>query len=152
MTFSGSRHTLAISLANRGLLLLPTFNLKSCLLSKPEACEDFPFGPATAVYKVGGKIFALVFSSQGLTRINLKCDPVEAMELRTVFHCVQPGYHMNKRHWNTVMLDGSLPVGELQRMIDNSYTLVVKGLNKPLRTALELRHGKEALYGKRHDC
>ena len=116
------------------------------LLNKPEAVEDFPFGPDTAVYKIAGKMFALVFSSGDITHINLKCDPLEAIELRTVFRCVIPAYHMNKKHWNTVIIDSSLPMGELQRMVDNSYRLVVSGLSHTLRQGLELRHGKDVLY------
>jgi predicted DNA-binding protein (MmcQ/YjbR family) len=114
--------------------------LKQYLLSKPEAVEDFPFGPDAAVYKVLGKMFALVFQQQGEWRVNLKCDPREALELRHVFEAVLPGYHMNKAHWNTVRLDGSLPMGEFERMVDNSYALVVKGLKKAERRGLEIRN------------
>lgn len=116
--------------------------VKHYLLSKPEAEEDFPFGPEAAVYKICGKMFALMFHQQGEYRINLKCDPVEALELRHVFSAVIPGYHMNKKHWNTVRLDGSLPMGEIERMIDNSFRLVVKGLKKSERRGLELRSGE----------
>lgn len=116
--------------------------VKHYLLSKPEAEEDFPFGPEAAVYKICGKMFALMFHQQGECRINLKCDPVEALELRHVFSAVIPGYHMNKKHWNTVRLDGSLPMGEIERMIDNSFRLVVKGLKKSERRGLELRSGE----------
>lgn len=115
--------------------------LKRYLLAKPEAVEDFPFGPEAAVYKVLGKMFALVFCRQGECRVNLKCDPEEAIELRHVFDAVQPGYHMNKRHWNTVHLDGSLPQSEIERMVDNSYRLVVKGLTRAERQGLALRSG-----------
>ncbi len=120
--------------------------LKRYLLSKPEAMEDFPFGPDAAVYKILGKMFALVWyegsgNKQQRGRINLKCDPVEATQLRDVFDAVMPGYHMNKKHWNTVVLDGSLPNGEIERMIDNSYRLVVKGLKKGERQGLQLRTG-----------
>lgn len=120
--------------------------LKRYLLSKPEALEDFPFGPDAAVYKVVDKMFALTFQRGGHLNINLKCNPLQAMELRDVFDAVQPAYHMNKRHWNTVILDGSLPAGEVQRMIDHSYALVVKGLKKAVRQGLEVRHGRDALY------
>ncbi|NVK42500.1 MAG: MmcQ/YjbR family DNA-binding protein [Oceanospirillaceae bacterium] len=116
------------------------------LLSRPEAWEDFPFGPGAAVYKIRDKLFAILMREQGLARVNLKCDPAEAQMLRDVFDAVQPGYHMNKRHWNTVLLDGSLPRGELERMMDRSYTLVVKGLRVPQRRALELAWGKDVLY------
>ena len=115
--------------------------LKQYLLSKPEAVEDYPFGPEAAVYKVLGKMFALVFHQAGECRVNLKCDPVEAVELRHVFEAVLPGYHMNKKHWNTVRLDGSLPMGEFERMVDNSYRLVVKSLKKAERQGLALRAG-----------
>ncbi len=113
------------------------FNIKKYLLEKPEAKEDFPFGPEVAVYKVRDKMFALI-SIENKTpgtenkevRINLKCDPIEAEQLRMVFDAVIPGYHMNKKHWNTVIINGSIPDGEVKRMIDNSYQLVVKGLGK----------------------
>jgi predicted DNA-binding protein (MmcQ/YjbR family) len=76
----------------------------------------------------------------------LKCDPHEALILRDIFSAVKPGYHMNKRHWNTVLLDGSIPRGEVERMADNSYALVVRGMRKADRQALEIRHGKAVLY------
>lgn len=116
------------------------------LLSKPEAWEDYPFGPGPAVFKVKQKMFALLMTDNSGVRLNLKCDPVQAQMLRDVFEAVQPGYHMNKRHWNTVLLDGSLPDGEIQRMIDHSYTLVVRGLRGVERRALELAWGPDALY------
>ena len=78
---------------------------------------------------------------------NLKCDPEYAIELREKYDgTITPGYHMNKKHWNTVILDGTIPVNELERMIDRSYGLVVKGLKKAERQALELRYPKEQLY------
>lgn len=120
--------------------------LKRYLLGKPEALEDFPFGPDAAVYKVADKMFALTFQRGGHLNVNLKCNPLQAIELRDVFEAVQPAYHMNKRHWNTVILDGSLPAGEIQRMIDHSYALVVKGLKKAVRQGLEVRHGRALLY------
>lgn len=120
--------------------------LQHYLLQKPEAEEDYPFGPDATVYKVLGKMFALTFFRGKQIHINLKCEPREALELRDVFAAVTPGYHMNKRHWNTVVLDGSLPAGEIQRMIDNSYALVVKKLKKAERQGLEVRHGKARLY------
>ena len=88
----------------------------------------------------------IVMTDKGGLRLNLKCDPVQAQMLRDVFEAVQPGYHMNKRHWNTVLLDGSLPDGEVQRMIDHSYTLVVRGLKGVERRALELAWGANVLY------
>jgi predicted DNA-binding protein (MmcQ/YjbR family) len=121
-------------------------NARSYLLSKPEAIEDFPFGPEVAVMKIGGKMFATLTEKDGLASTNLKCDPHEALMLRDIFSAVKPGYHMNKLHWNTVVLDGSVPVGEIERMIDRSYALVVKNLRKTERLALEIRHGNTALY------
>ena len=106
------------------------FDLKKYLLNKPEAVEDFPFGPEVAVYKVRDKIFALIGIDKNEVRINLKCDPVEAEQLRMVFEAVLPGYHMNKKHWNTVVINGSIPDDEVKRMIDNSYLLIVKKLGK----------------------
>lgn len=116
------------------------------LLAKPEAVEDFPFGPAVAVMKIWKKMFATLAEDAGVARMNLKCDPHEALILREIFSAVRPGYHMNKRHWNTVVLDGSIPRGEIERMVDNSYALVVRALPGAVRQALELRHGREALY------
>ncbi len=116
------------------------------LLSRPEAREDFPFGPDVAVMKIDAKMFATLVEAQGSARMNLKCEPDEALMLRDIFPAVIPGYHMNKRHWNTIVLDGSIPRGEIERMIDRSYALVVKSLRKPQRQALEIRHGKDTLY------
>ena len=119
---------------------------RSCLLSRPEAWEDFPFGPDVSVFKIGTKMFATLGFEKTVARINLKCDPEEALALRDIFDSVLPGYHMNKAHWNTVLLDGSIPAGELERMIDRSYGLVVGGMKKAERTSLEIRYGKEKIY------
>lgn len=110
-------------------------------LSKPYTTEDFPFTPDVAVFKVRGKMFATLSVGKGGEKgtdgklagkasINLKCDPDEAIMLRDIFTSVIPGYHMNKRLWNTVILDDSIPQGEVERMIDNSFMLVVKGMSK----------------------
>lgn len=119
---------------------------KAYLLSKPAAREDYPFGADVMVPKVKGKMFATLAMNGDLANINLKCDPQHANELRDLFSAVIPGYHMNKKHWNTVILDGSIPVGEIERMIDHSYGLVVKQLKKGEREALELSYGKDMLY------
>ncbi len=121
-------------------------DVKAYLLSQPEAIEDFPFGPEVSVFKIRGKMFATLGYEGDSARINLKCDPEEALMLRDVFDAVIPGYHMNKAHWNTVILDGSIPRGEIERMIDRSYGLVVKGLKKAERLHLETTFGKEAIY------
>ena len=119
---------------------------RAYLLSRPEAWEDYPFGPDVAVFKISAKMFATLGYEEEVARINLKCDPEEAQFLRDMFDAVLPGYHMNKTHWNTVILDGSIPGGEIERMIDRSYALVVKGLPRAERTALELRHGRSTIY------
>jgi len=119
---------------------------RAYLLARPDATEDFPFGPDARVFRIRHKMFALLAEKDGIARVNLKCDPEEALALRDVFEAVQPGYHMNKAHWNTVLLDGSVPAPELERMMDRSYGLVVRSLKKAERTALEVRHGPAVLY------
>ncbi|MFL0810431.1 MAG: MmcQ/YjbR family DNA-binding protein [Agarilytica sp.] len=117
------------------------------MLSKPEAWEDFPFGSDVAVMKIMNKMFATYSkNSDGFCHMNLKCEPNEALALRDVFQAVIPGYHMNKKHWNTVILDGSIPIGEVERMIDRSYGLVVKGLTRAERRSLEIKYGEDQLY------
>jgi len=118
---------------------------KTYLLSKGSAREDFPFGAGIAVFKVKSKMFATLSIKDGSAQMNLKCDPDEAFALRDMFSAVIGGYHMNKKHWNTVILNGSIPPNEIMRMIDRSYCLVVKGLKKVERQHLELQYG-EALY------
>lgn len=103
-------------------------------LSKPGAEETTPFGPEVLVYKIGGKVFALTDPDEFPARMNLKCDPDRAVELRDEYDSVLPGYHMNKKHWNTIVLDGSLPGKLVKEMIDHSYELVVKGLPKGKRS------------------
>ena len=88
------------------------------------------------VFKIMGKMFALIGLDDDPLRINLKCDPELALHLRNAFHAVKPGYHMNKKHWNTVVLDRSIPDAEVRKMIDESYDLVVKGLKKNKRDKL----------------
>lgn len=116
------------------------------LRNRPDAWLDYPFGPDVGVFKINRKMFATLGYEASIARINLKCDPEEALALRDIFDAVVPGYHMNKAHWNTVILDGSIPTGEIERMIDRSYALVVKGLPKAQRVALEVRHGKDSVY------
>ena len=121
-------------------------NAREYLLKKPAAREDYPFGPEVMVAKVKGKMFATLSKDDGVANMNLKCDPQHAQELRDLLGSVKPGYHMNKRHWNTVILDDSIPEGELERMIDHSYGLVVKKLKKNERQQLELSFGPDCLY------
>lgn len=106
--------------------------LKPYLLNKPETREDFPFGDDVSVFKVKDKMFATLAWGQDKSHywMNLKCDPDEALALRDIFEAVIPGYHMNKTHWNTIILNGSVPKGEIERMIDNSFMLVVNKMTK----------------------
>jgi len=105
-------------------------------LKFPETSEDQPFGPDDDVYKVAGKMFLILSPTSDPPAMSLKCDPVIALELREEFEAVTPGYHLNKTHWNTVVLDGSVPDRELKRMIAHSYEQVVNGLPKSLRVKL----------------
>jgi predicted DNA-binding protein (MmcQ/YjbR family) len=107
--------------------------LRAYLLAKPGAEETFPFDATTLVAKVGGKMFALFSLDETPLRLNLKCIPEQAEVLRELYPAVLPGYHMNKRHWNTVVLDGSLPEEDIRGMIDESYRLVVQKLPRARR-------------------
>ena len=109
--------------------------LKSVCLSFAGAREEFPFDEANSVFKVAGKIFALSRLNSVPLRISLKCDPGLAIQLRTNYPSITGGYHLNKRHWNTVVLDGSVPDQLLRDMIEDSYDLVVAGLPLAQRTA-----------------
>ncbi len=110
--------------------------LRAYLLTKAGTTEERPFGPDALVFKVTGKMFALVAWEADPLTISLKCDPTLAQFLRDTYPAVQPGYHLNKRHWNTVTLDGRIPPDEIEEMIDNSYALVVKGLTKAQRAEI----------------
>ena len=111
-------------------------DLQARLASYPGAAQEYPFGPTAQVWKVGGKIFAIVSEDAQPTQIALKCDPDLALDLREEFPGkVIPGYHLNKRHWNTVIVDG-LPNEEVEDWIGHSYELVVASL--PARTRLAL--------------
>ena len=105
-----------------------------CLL-KPGATEGFPFGIDTLVFKVGGKMFLITGLDQG-DRFNVKCDPEKAVELREQYSEVQPGFHMNKKHWNTVHTDGSLNSKQIREMIDHSYDLVFASLSRKLQAEI----------------
>jgi len=100
-------------------------------LGKSCATESTPFGPDVLVFKVHGKMFALAALDEVPIRVNLKCDPDLALELRDCYEQVTPGYHMNKKHWNTVEIEGGIPELELRKMIDHSYDLVARSLPKP---------------------
>jgi len=105
-------------------------DFRAYCLAKPNVTEGTPFGSDTLVFKVGGKMFALASLDEVPPRVNLKCDPERALDLRDRYEEVQPGYHMNKKHWNTVELSGGIPEAELRSMIDHSYDLVVARLPK----------------------
>jgi predicted DNA-binding protein (MmcQ/YjbR family) len=106
-------------------------------LSKPGAAEEMPFGEDVLVFKVGGKMFALASLHGVPATANLKCDPDRALELRDRYEQVRPGYHMNKKHWNTVEIESGIQTAELHEMIDHSYELVTKSLPKAKRKKLE---------------
>ncbi|MQA86376.1 MAG: MmcQ/YjbR family DNA-binding protein [Streptosporangiales bacterium] len=112
--------------------------LRQVLLRLPEAVEEEPFGPRVLVFKVAGKMFAIAPEDpeDGHLRVTLKCDPALALHLRAQYQAVQPGYHTNKRHWNTVVLDGSVPDEEVVEMIDHSYECVLEGLRRRDRERL----------------
>jgi predicted DNA-binding protein (MmcQ/YjbR family) len=108
---------------------------RSHCLRKKGVTEEFPFGEETLVFKVMGKMFALTDVTE-FTSVNLKCDPELAAELREQYDAVQPGYHMNKKHWNTILIDGSVADKLVIQWVDHSYDLVVSGLTKKERLAL----------------
>ena len=100
--------------------------LRSYALSKKDAQETFPFGDNVIVFKVNDKAFLLVPLSTEKLQFNVKCDPGYAIELREKYECIQPGYHMNKKHWNTIIVDGTLTIKQLKQFVDDSYALVAK--------------------------
>jgi predicted DNA-binding protein (MmcQ/YjbR family) len=110
--------------------------IRSYCLTKKGTDEGLPFGDTTLVIKVGGKIFILI-NLEGDPSVNLKCDPAKAIDLREANPAIIPGYHMNKKHWNTVVLDGSLPKSLILEMIDHSYELVLQSLPAKLRLEIE---------------
>jgi predicted DNA-binding protein (MmcQ/YjbR family) len=107
--------------------------VRSRCLALPGAREEYPFGPTVPVFKVGGKVFAIL----GDDDVSLKCDPGYAVVLREEYPAVAPGYHLNKRHWNTVRLDGSVTPGLLDEWIQDSYELVFAGLTRAAQAAIE---------------
>ncbi|CAM5413823.1 MmcQ/YjbR family DNA-binding protein [Streptomyces aurantiogriseus] len=112
--------------------------LRAFCLSFNAAVEDFPFRPEISVFKVGGKLFALTTLDARPLTVNLKCDPEDAVRLRSEHPgLIAPGYHMNKRHWNTVTVDGELPDRLVRELIEDSYDLVVAGLPRAQRLRLD---------------
>lgn len=110
--------------------------LRASCLRRAGAVEDFPFGPEHSVFKVGGKIFAISALGRRPLEVSLKCDPELAVQLRSSYRAVRPGYHLNKRHWNTVTLDAGIPDRLVHDMIEDSYDLVVSALPKRVREQL----------------
>ncbi|MDQ6776120.1 MAG: MmcQ/YjbR family DNA-binding protein [Actinomycetota bacterium] len=113
--------------------------LRKHCLAFPGSAETFPFGHGTSVFRVAGKIFALSPLAQRPLRVSVKCEPLLAEQLREAHPAVLPGYHLNKRHWNTVIIDGSLPDQTIKNMVEDSYDLVVSGLPRSRRQALGWR-------------
>lgn len=111
--------------------------LQQYCLAKKGVTEETPFGPDNLVYKVGGKMFLLASLDAIPLQFNAKCDPEEALQLRDTYPCVLPGYHMNKKHWNTVLVDGSVSDKTLQSWIDASYHLVLESLPKKLKAEIQ---------------
>ncbi|MCS7037042.1 MAG: MmcQ/YjbR family DNA-binding protein [Saprospiraceae bacterium] len=107
--------------------------LRAYCLSKPDTSEDFPFGETTLCFRVKGKIFAITDLKNERLSVNLKCEPAYALELRERYDEVQPGWHMNKKHWNTVDFEGSIGDALLRQLIDHSYEQVVKTLRRERR-------------------
>ena len=104
--------------------------IREYCLSKKNVEEDQPFGPDVIVYKVSSKIFLLLSLDEEPLQFNVKCDPDLAVELREEYSCVIPGYHMNKKHWNTIIVDGTVPSKKLKEWIDHSYSLISNNRKK----------------------
>jgi len=107
--------------------------LRRLCLSFAGATEEFPFGPEHSVFKVGGRLFAISALDRRPLEVSLKCEPELAAQLRATYDAIRPGYHLNKRHWNTVTLDGSLDDAMVGDLVEDSYDLVVDGLPKAAR-------------------
>jgi predicted DNA-binding protein (MmcQ/YjbR family) len=110
--------------------------LRTWCLRRPGAIEDFPFGPEHSVFKVAGKMFALSALDRTPLEVSVKCEPELAISLRQSYPAIRPGYHLNKRHWNTITLDGSLPDQLVRDLIEDSYDLVVSALPRRVRDQL----------------
>lgn len=115
--------------------MLSPEDLKSACLSFAGAREEFPFGEEVSVFKVAGKIFAITELASDPLEVSLKCEPDLAVQLRAAYPTVRPGYHLNKRHWNTVTIDGAVPDRTVLDMIEDSYDLVVAALPRAKRPA-----------------
>jgi len=116
--------------------MLTTQSLEAYALSKNEVVKEYPFDDKTAVFKVAGKMFLLFNDKADDLQFNVKCDPLYALELRSIYTCVNAGYHMNKKHWNTIIVDGSIEDTILKSFVDDSYDLIVQSLPKKIRERL----------------
>ncbi|MBL6445070.1 MmcQ/YjbR family DNA-binding protein [Fulvivirga sp. 29W222] len=119
-------------------------NFREICISKSGVTEEFPFDNQTLVFKVMSKMFALI-DVDLFERANLKCDPERAVQLREQYDGIKPGYHMNKKHWNTVMMDGSVPDPLIIELVEHSYELVVAGLPKKLKEELDKQNNTTKL-------
>jgi predicted DNA-binding protein (MmcQ/YjbR family) len=113
--------------------------LRRWCLQHAGAIEDFPFGAETSVFKVAGKMFALSALDRAPLQVSVKCEPELAVDLRNTYPAIRPGYHLNKRHWNTITVDGSLPDQLVRDLVEDSYDLVVSALPKRLRRELAIQ-------------
>jgi predicted DNA-binding protein (MmcQ/YjbR family) len=111
-------------------------DLRAWCLQQPGAIEDFPFGLETSVFKVAGKVFALSALGRTPLQVSVKCEPELAVGLRDSYAAIRPGYHLNKRHWNTLTLDGSLPDQLVRDLIEDSYDLIVSALPRRVRESI----------------
>ena len=114
-------------------------DLRTWCLQQPGATEDFPFGPASSVFRVAGKMFALSALDRTPLEVSVKCEPELAVGLRESYPAIRPGYHLNKRHWNTITIDGSLEDRLVRDMVEDSWDLVVDKLPVKRRSALRAR-------------
>jgi predicted DNA-binding protein (MmcQ/YjbR family) len=112
-------------------------DLRRYMLAKPGAYEDFPFGPENMVFKVAGKMFSLIAIQAKPLHVSLKCDPLHAEHLRAAYPAVQLPSYLDKRHWNKVIIDGTIADETIRALIDESYSLVYKGLTRAARRAIE---------------
>jgi predicted DNA-binding protein (MmcQ/YjbR family) len=110
--------------------------LRDWCLGRPGTIEDFPFGPEHSVFKVAGKMFALSALDRTPLQVSAKCEPELAAQLRLTYPAIQPGWHLNKRHWNTITIDGSLPDQLVRDLVEDSYDLIVSALPKRVREEL----------------
>jgi predicted DNA-binding protein (MmcQ/YjbR family) len=132
--YSGSARVL-LPPAQKGFFDMDIEQFREYCLSKAATSEDFPFGPDTLVLRVASKIFAITGLDSERFSVNLKCDPDRAVELREAHPEIQPGWHMSKKHWNTVDFEGALSPQLLRELIDHSYQLVAQSLKKSEREA-----------------